>query len=61
LLRMGLAASTWLLTIAVSVPLHRALEPANDPALVQRLVRTHALRTAAWSGGAIVAVLIAFG
>jgi hypothetical protein len=57
-LRLALAAAAWLLTAFVSVPIHRALERSGDPLLVRRLVRTHALRTAVWSAGAVVAAAL---
>jgi hypothetical protein len=56
--RLVLAAGAWLLTALVSVPIHRALARAGDPALVRRLVRTHALRTSVWTAGALVAAAL---
>ena len=52
------AATLGLVTVAVtvveSVPLHTRLA-TYDEALARRLLRTHGLRTAAWTGGAACA------
>ncbi len=54
-----LALTTVLVTVVVSVPLHSRLGLAYDEAAAVRLVRTNWLRTAAWTGGAICAVVLA--
>jgi len=41
-------------TVVESVPLHTRLA-TYDEALARRLLRTHGLRTAAWTGGALCA------
>lgn len=52
------AAALGLVTVAVtvveSVPLHTRLA-TYDEGLARRLLRTHGLRTAAWTGGAVCA------
>ena len=54
LLAAALGLATVVVTAAVSVPLHRRLQP-YDPATARRLLRTNWLRTAAWTGGAVCA------
>ena len=54
-----LAATTVVVTLAVSVPLHTRLAEGYDEAVAERLVRTNWLRTAAWSAGAVCAAVLA--
>lgn len=49
-------ALAWASTILVQLPLHRALTRGFDPVLLERLLRTNWLRTAAWSARAALAV-----
>jgi hypothetical protein len=58
LLAAALAATTLVVTVAVSVPLHTRLGQAYDDAVAARLVSTNWLRTAAWTAGAAVAVAL---
>ena len=53
-----LAATTWVITFALAVPLHRRLNVARDTATLRRLVDVNWLRTAAWTGHGIVAVAL---
>jgi hypothetical protein len=41
-----LAASTWVVTFTLAVPLHRRLNVAREPATLERLVNFNWLRTA---------------
>ena len=50
----ALAALTWAVTFFVSVPLHDALSRGFDAAVITRLVSTNWLRTALWTGHAVV-------
>ena len=54
LVAAGLGLVTVAVTVVESVPLHTRLA-AYDEALARRLLRTHGLRTAAWTGGAVCA------
>lgn len=54
-----LAALTVVVTIAASVPAHGQLAGGFDAAAHARLVSTNWLRTTAWSGGGVVAMVIA--
>jgi hypothetical protein len=47
-----------LVTLAVSVPAHARLAGGFDAAVHRRLLRSHAVRTAAWTGHAAVAVAL---
>ncbi len=47
-------------TAFVSAPLHGRLADRFDPVLHKRLVDTNWIRTAAWSGRAVLLVVIAF-
>lgn len=49
----ALAAATWLVTFAFSVPDHDRLSRGWDPAVGRRLVRGHHVRTALWSAHAV--------
>jgi hypothetical protein len=53
-----LAATTWVITFALAVPLHRRLNVARDPATLDRLVNVNWLRTAVWTAHAVVAVTL---
>ncbi len=53
-----LAATTWVLTFALAVPLHRRLNVAREPATLQRLVNVNWSRTAAWTAHGVVAVAL---
>ena len=53
-----LAATTVLVTVASSVPLHTRLSRAYDDALARRLVATNWLRTAAWTAGAACSLVL---
>lgn len=46
-----------LATVAGAVPIHQRLLPF-DPALVRRLLRVNALRTALWTAGAVFSLLL---
>lgn len=50
----ALAALTWAVTFFVSVPLHDTLSRGFDAAAIARLVTTNWLRTAFWTGHALV-------
>ncbi|MEM9064608.1 MAG: hypothetical protein AAGB51_03870 [Planctomycetota bacterium] len=56
LVGIALLAAVWGLTFGVQVPQHRRLEAGLDLALVGRLVRTHGIRTLAWTGRGAVAI-----
>lgn len=55
LVASALALATVAVTVVWSVPLHQRLQP-YDVRRAQRLIATHRLRTAAWSGGVACAV-----
>lgn len=57
-LHAGLAAVPVGLTVAAAVPLHRRLQRGPDPALLDRLIRVHSLRTAAWTAAAALATVL---
>jgi hypothetical protein len=42
-------AVAWAATALWSVPCHDRLQRGHDPAIIRRLVRTNAVRTAAWT------------
>ena len=50
----ALAVLTWAVTFFVSVPLHDTLGRGYDAAAIARLVATNWLRTAFWTGHALV-------
>lgn len=54
-----LAATTVVVTVVSSVPLHTRLASGYDDALARRLVATNWLRTAAWTAGAGCALTLA--
>ena len=51
----------WASTFLLQVPLHLRLCREFDPEAVDRLVRTNWIRTAAWSGRAVLVVILAMG
>jgi hypothetical protein len=51
-------AVTVAVTVAVSVPCHRSLSAGYDAGVLARLVRTNWWRTAAWTIGGAVAVVM---
>ena len=53
-----LAATTWVITFALAVPLHRRLNVTRDIATIERLVAINWLRTAAWTAHGVVAVAL---
>jgi hypothetical protein len=53
-----LAATTWILTFTLAVPLHRQLNATRDPAAIRRLVNVNWLRTAAWTAHGLIAVAL---
>jgi hypothetical protein len=52
------AAVPVLVTVAVSVPAHARLAAGFDPEVHRRLMRSHAVRTAAWTAHAAVALAL---
>lgn len=58
MLGLGLLIVVWVSTALVQVPLHARLERGFDAAVHRRLVRTNALRTAAWTGRAAIALAL---
>lgn len=50
-----LVAAIWIVTFLVSVPCHAVLSQGFDAAAHERLVATNWLRTAAWTGRAVMA------
>ena len=58
LLGLALVVLNALSTAFVQVPLHRRLALGFDPGAHRALVRTNALRTAAWSTRALIALAI---
>jgi hypothetical protein len=55
---LALAATTWLLTFSLAVPLHRRLNTAREPVTLQRLVNINWLRTAVWTAHGVVALAL---
>lgn len=55
---LGLLALVWASTFFVQVPCHQRLEQQHDAATIARLVATNGWRTAAWTGRAVVAVML---
>ncbi len=53
----ALAVLTWAVTFFVSVPLHDTLSRGFDQSAVARLVSTNWLRTAFWTGHALVLLI----
>ena len=49
LLNFGFVILIWLLTVLVSVPLHKKLTNLKNDDTIKSLVRTNWLRTAAWT------------
>ena len=50
----------WLSTMLLQVPCHRGLERAFDPGTIRRLVATNWIRTIAWTGRSVVALILVF-
>jgi hypothetical protein len=61
LLLLALAGACWVITITVSVPCHRRLGKAFSDATLRRLVRTHWLRTIAWTALAVCSTIAFVG
>jgi hypothetical protein len=55
---LALLAIIWYSTAFVQVPCHRILGDQWDEAVGHRLVRSNWIRTAAWSGRAILAIVL---
>ncbi len=53
-----LAATTWVLTFTLAVPLHRRLNRDHDAAMIARLVQINWLRTAVWSAHGVIALVL---
>lgn len=51
---MVLLGIAWVSTFALQVPIHERLAGAFDARLVRRLIATNWIRTAAWSGRAVL-------
>jgi hypothetical protein len=54
LVQLTLVLVIWLVTALVAVPLHRRLEQRHDPVAIQRLIAFNWIRTAAWTGRALL-------
>lgn len=54
----ALLGVVWLSTALVQVPLHGRLERGFDVHVHRRLVRSNAVRTAAWTGRAVIALAL---
>jgi hypothetical protein len=52
------AATTWVLTFALAVPLHRRLNATHAPATITRLVQINWLRTAVWTAHGVIALAL---
>ena len=50
--------SIWLVTFFISVPLHQRLVRDKDPAIINRLITTNWLRTAAWASRCLFLFLL---
>lgn len=57
---LPLLAAIWLSTALVQVPCHRRLAAGFEPRTARRLVRTHWIRTVAWSARAALATSMPF-
>lgn len=55
---LGILALIWFSTFAVQVPLHAKLARGFDRVVWVRLVTTNWLRTVAWTGRGIIAILL---
>lgn len=55
---LGLLAVIWLSTAALQVPCHRRLETGFDNATIHRLVTSNWVRTIAWTGRSVLALLL---
>jgi hypothetical protein len=51
----------WVVTFAVSVPLHGVLAAGKDAAAIEQLIRTNWLRTAAWTVAAVAGYIAVAG
>jgi hypothetical protein len=51
-------AAIWVITLLVQVPIHRRLSERFDEGLVEALVRTNWVRTAAWTVRGIIAAML---
>ena len=50
LIRLGLVSVSWLITVCISVPLHRRIERGKEREhSIERLIQSNWLRTLAWS------------
>ena len=55
---VALLAAIWLSTALVQVPLHRRLAAGYDALAARRLITSNWLRTALWSGRALIALAL---
>ena len=53
----ALVGLLWASTVFVQIPLHNRLHQAHNPAIIQRLIASNWLRTAAWTARAILVIL----
>jgi hypothetical protein len=53
-LQLMLVVVIWLVTALAAVPLHRRLEQRHDPVAIAQLVGWNWIRTAAWTGRALL-------
>jgi hypothetical protein len=53
---LGLLVIIWFSTAFLQVPLHGKLAQGLDPATIDRLIQTNWIRTAAWTGRAVLAI-----
>jgi hypothetical protein len=56
LVELVACAVAWVVTFAVSVPIHRQLQDRHLPDQIDRLIRTNWIRTAAWTLAAIASL-----
>jgi hypothetical protein len=54
----GLAVLVWLSTFAGAVPMHTRLERGFDAGVLRRLLAFNLVRTVAWSGRSIIALVL---
>jgi hypothetical protein len=57
-LSLGLLTAAWGSTFLIQVPMHERLTLGFDSAVIERLVSTNWIRTAAWSGRGVVAAFL---
>jgi hypothetical protein len=55
---LALLAVVWLSTALLQVPCHERLRDGFDEAVHRRLVRTNAIRAAAWTARAVIAIAL---